>query len=172
MLIDTVTNIFMQSIQTSQLTIFSEVLALIFNPITLIAISLIIAIYLYIKSFKKQGIIFASAIFLTGILIKVSKEIFQRVRPLNQIVQETSFSFPSGHATMAIVFFGLILYMFSEKTSKKIKMISSLIAILSIFLVGFTRIYLRVHWLTDVLGGFILGGTILFLTILIFRKLT
>ncbi|MFH1238118.1 MAG: phosphatase PAP2 family protein [archaeon] len=172
MLIDTVTNIFMQSIQTSQLTIFSKVLALIFDPITLIAISLIIAIYLYVKSSKKKGIIFTSAILLTGILIKVSKEIFQRTRPLNQIVQEIGFSFPSGHSTMAVVFFGLIVYLFSKNKSKKIKLISSLIAILTIFLVGFTRIYLRVHWLTDIIGGFIFGGIILFLTILSFKKQT
>ena len=167
MLIDTTTNSLMQSIQNPILTTFSEILALIFEPLVLILISLIIATHLYIKSSKKQGIIFASAIFLTGILIKVFKEIFQRTRPLNQLVQETGFSFPSGHTTMIVVFFGLIIYLFSKK---KIKKVNSLIAILIIFLIGFTRVYLRVHWLTDIIGGFILGGIILFLTILTFKK--
>ncbi|MCK5449355.1 phosphatase PAP2 family protein [Candidatus Pacearchaeota archaeon] len=170
MLIDITTNTFMQSIQTPALTIFSEVLALIFDPINLIALSLIVTIYLYIKSSKKQGIIFGSAILLTGILIKLSKEIFQRARPLNQIIQETSFSFPSGHSTMAIVFFGLIIYLFSKNKSKKIKITSSLIAILIIILIGFTRVYLNVHWLTDIFGGFILGGIILILTISTFKN--
>lgn len=172
MLIDTATNSLMESIQNPLLTKFSEILALIFDPITLIAISFIISIYLYIKSSKKQGILFASAIFLTGVLIKISKEIFQRARPLNQIISETGFSFPSGHTTMAVVFFGLILYIVSKRKSKKIKKIDSLIALLIILLMGFTRIYLRVHWLTDVIGGFILGGIILSLAISILKKTT
>lgn len=170
MLIDIATNKLMQSIQTPILTIFSEILALIFDPLTLIIISLIIAIYLYIKSSKKQGVILASAILLTCILVKAFKELFQRIRPLNQIIQETGFSFPSGHTTMAVAFFGLITYLFSENKSKKTKTTISLISILMILLTGFTRIYLRVHWLTDIIGGFILGGTILLLSILAFRK--
>ena len=172
MLIDTATDTFMQSIQTPTLTTFSKTLALIFDPITLIIISLIIATYLYTKSSKKQGIIFASTILLTGILIKTSKWIFQRARPLNQIIQETGFSFPSGHTTMAIVFFGLIVYLFSKNKSKKIKTTASITAILLIFIIGFTRIYLRVHWLTDAIGGFLLGGTVLLLAISTFKKLT
>ncbi|MEA3248590.1 MAG: phosphatase PAP2 family protein [Nanoarchaeota archaeon] len=170
MLIDTTTNTLIQLIQNPILTLFSKTLSLIFDPLTLIAVSLIIAIYLYFKSSKKQSIIFISAVFLTGILIKISKEVFHRTRPLNQIIQETGFSFPSGHSTMAVVFFGLISYLFSKNKSKKTKITISLLTIIIIILIGFTRVYLNVHWLTDVIGGFFIGGIILLLTIFILEK--
>jgi len=170
MLIDTATNALMQSIQTPILTTISKIVSLVFDPLTLIIISLILAAYLYIKSSKKQGIFFASAIVSTGILIKVSKEIFQRVRPLNSIIQESGFSMPSGSSTMAVVFFGLLAYLFSRKKSKQVKLATALITILIVLLVAFTRIYLRVHWLTDVVAGLVLGTIILALSITTYKN--
>jgi len=154
MIIDIATNILMQSIETPILIIFSKIIAYALDPVVLVIISLILSTYLYFKISKKQGIFFATTILIAGILIKVLKEIFQRARPLNALITESSFSMPSGHATMAIVFFGLIIYLFTTKKNKLIPLIS---ATLITLLIGFTRIYLRVHWLTDVLAGFILG---------------
>jgi undecaprenyl-diphosphatase len=71
---------------------------------------------------------------------------------------EAGNSFPSGHVTSAVVLFGLLAF-FAWQTwkSARIKVVSgSLVAVLVSF-VGFTRIYLNVHWLTDVLAGYLLG---------------
>ena len=103
---------------------------------------------------------------ISGIIIKISKEVFQRARPLSSIINETNFTFPSGHATITVVFLGLITYLFSKKDSKKQM---TIVTIFLILFIGFTRIYLRVHWFTDVITGFILGSVILFTSIKLFE---
>ena len=97
---------------------------------------------------------------------KLSKEKFQRAKPLNTLIPETSFSRPSGHATIDVVFFGLITYLF---ITKKHKLTATLISTLIILITGFTRLYLRVHWLTDVIAGLTLGTIILITSILIYK---
>lgn len=167
MLIDITANAFMQSIQNPALTTFSKFIAIIFDPITLIIISLIIAAFLYFREEKKQAIFLASTMLTTGIIIKLLKEIFQRARPLNALILKSGFSFPSGSTTVALVFLGLIIYLFS---GKKYKFVTILTATLMILLIGFTRIYLQVHWLTDVVGGIFIGGIILITSIIIYKR--
>ena len=167
MIIDTATNALMQLIETPILIIFSKIIAYALDPVVLIIVSLILATYLYFKISKKKGLFLATTILLTGIIIIALKEIFQRARPINALITESSFSMPSGHATMAVIFFGLIIYLFTSKKNKiKIYVTTTLI----ILLIGFTRIYLRVHWLTDIIAGFSIGGIILITSILIYKK--
>jgi len=170
MLIDAVAYSFMQSIQNPLFTVISKFISFAFDPLTLILISFILATYLYVKFSKKRGIFFALIIFLTGVLIKLSKEIFQRARPLNPIIQESGFSMPSGHAAIALVFFGILSFLFSRRKSPTIQFTTTILAILIILLTSFSRVYLRVHWLTDVLGGLLLGAGILALGIWYVKK--
>ena len=167
MTIDIATNALAQQIENPTLTIFSKIIAHTFDPIVLVIIGILIASYIYIKVSKKKGIFLAATILITGILIKIFKEIFQRARPLNSLIPESSFAMPSGHATMIIVFFGLIIYSLTNKKHRKTTLIIT--ALISL-IIGLTRIYLRVHWLTDVIAGFILGGIILTIAILIYKK--
>ena len=167
MICDTVVNSFMQSIENPAMVAFSKVLAPIFDPVVLIVLSLIIIPYVYMKSSKRKGILFGGVIIITGGIILAAKETFQRARPMGSLVPEFSYSFPSGHATMAVVFFGLLVYLF---VNKKYKVHGIVVASLLMILIGLSRIYLRVHWMTDVLGGFVLGGIILAVGIWAFRK--
>lgn len=82
-----------------------------------------------------------------------------RPRPaLSQFV-ETTFSFPSGHATGAILIFGLATYLLiRSKVARKIKIYGSYALVALILLIGFSRIYLGVHYVSDVLVGFAVGG--------------
>ncbi|MBR9702102.1 phosphatase PAP2 family protein [Candidatus Pacearchaeota archaeon] len=166
MAIDSATNVLMQSIENSVLTSFSKIIAIITDPLILLITSLIIAAILYLKKRNKQATLLATTTIATAILIKLSKQIIQRARPLNALVQEISSAFPSGHTTMAVVFFGLIAYLFITKKQKLAAIITTLI----ILLIAFTRIYLRVHWLTDVIAGVILGTIILAISITIHKK--
>jgi membrane-associated phospholipid phosphatase len=156
MTIDVAVNVFMRSLETSTLTYLSKFVAVALEPFVVIFLSLIIALYLYLKRSKKQGILFAATIFVTGILIKLLKEIFQKARPLDSLVQDVGFSFPSGHTLMTVVFLGLLFYFF---TNRKLWMVL-VVAVLVVF-VGFTRLYLGVHWLTDIVASFVLGAVIL-----------
>lgn len=167
MIIDTAVNAFMQSIETPVLTMVSKTIAPIFDPIVLIVLSLIIAPYIYIKSSRRNGVLFGVVIVVSGGLIMALKQTFERMRPLNALLPELSSSFPSGHATMAVVFFGLLVHLF---VSKRYKIHGIVIVGLMVLIVGLSRVYLRVHWLTDILGGFVFGGIILAVGIWIFRE--
>ena len=85
---------------------------------------------------------------------------------------ETSYSFPSGHSMMSMVFYGLVIY-YVRKFVKK-KWISNLLTVvlsLVILAVGITRIYLGVHYATDVLAAYVFGFIYLFVFIKFLEKL-
>ncbi len=100
----------------------------------------------------------------------IIKWIVHRPRPGNALLDLTGYSFPSGHATMAIIFFSLLLYSFKDDIKNKVLRGFFIAAnILLFLLIGFSRIYLNVHWLSDVIGGFALGLFWLTIFILIFK---
>ncbi|HEX6333530.1 MAG TPA: phosphatase PAP2 family protein [Flavisolibacter sp.] len=101
-----------------------------------------------------------AAIGITGFLINFSlKRLFQRVRPDGQLIEELkNFSFPSGHASGGFIFYGLVTYLvWKEDISRTWKWIISVLLLLIVLLIGFSRIYLRVHYATDVIAGFCVG---------------
>ena len=83
-----------------------------------------------------------------------------------------NFSFPSGHATSALIFYGLCAYLlWKSKIPKVWKWVSAVILFLFSLLIGFSRVYLRVHYASDVLAGFCVGSAWLILIIFILEKL-
>ncbi|PIZ99065.1 MAG: hypothetical protein COX77_02620 [Candidatus Komeilibacteria bacterium CG_4_10_14_0_2_um_filter_37_10] len=108
-----------------------------------------------------------------GLVLEIlTKLIVQRARPINGLLTISSYSFPSGHATMALLFFSLVIYIFhNDFNNKIIKNLFIGVNVLLILLIGFSRIYLNVHWLSDVLAGLALGLFWLTVLILIFRVL-
>jgi len=93
------------------------------------------------------------------LLMFILKFYFQRDRPLLPVIGEAKgFSFPSGHALMSVVFYGLFIHMIWHEV--KIKWLRNLLIVLMsilILLIGFSRIYLRVHYASDVMAGLALG---------------
>lgn len=92
-------------------------------------------------------------------LMFLLKNVFNRVRPAVPLLEEArGLSFPSGHALMSVTFYGLLIYavyhLWKNRTAKW-SMIIFLIVL--IILIGFSRIYLRVHYTSDVLAGFAMG---------------
>ncbi|MDQ4140386.1 MAG: phosphatase PAP2 family protein [Bacteroidota bacterium] len=96
----------------------------------------------------------------SGITMHFSKVYFHRERPLNlaYYTTEASFSFPSGHSTSAMALVGVLCYIaFLEVKSRSTCTLIFTAGIGYILLMGFSRIYLGVHFLTDVAAGFLLG---------------
>ena len=122
---------------------------------------------------KKTGMYIALNAGLCCLINQAIKFIVARPRPINiNMVEESGFSFPSGHSMMSVAFYGLLIYFISQKKWKKSRkiLLSSLLMLL-IFLIGVSRIYLGVHFASDVLAGFALATAYLLLFIeLVFKK--
>src|SRR6185503_3049979 len=89
------------------------------------------------------------------------KLLFERSRPVftNPIIVEQFFSFPSGHAMMSMIGYGMLAYFVLLRVSNRwARLAVVLIAAIIIILIGFSRIYLGVHYFSDVLAGFAAGG--------------
>ena len=87
------------------------------------------------------------------------KLVFQRPRPnVSHLVEESGYSFPSGHA-MTITTFGILLifFLWQSKLSKNKKVFGSILIVLLILLVSFSRVFLGVHYASDILAGIMLG---------------
>ncbi|MFA6550762.1 MAG: bifunctional DedA family/phosphatase PAP2 family protein [Candidatus Gracilibacteria bacterium] len=98
------------------------------------------------------------------------KGIVERPRPTNALFFVDNYSLPSGHATMAFIFFTMLLYSFKDdfKSALKKKLFITG-CIFGFLLIGFSRIFLNVHWFSDVIAGFALGLFWITLLILIFK---
>ena len=93
------------------------------------------------------------------VLMLLLKQLFQRKRPLSPLLNAAKgLSFPSGHAIMAVTFYGLVVYILQHSIENElIRIVLISFFIVLALLIGFSRIYLRVHYTSDVLGGFIIG---------------
>jgi len=92
-------------------------------------------------------------------LMFLLKLTFQRLRPDVPLLEKVQgFSFPSGHALMSVVFYGLLIYIaWHEIQTRWIKNLTIAFLGVLILLIGFSRIYLRVHYASDVIAGFAVG---------------
>ena len=131
-----------------------------------------VMLFLLIKN-KKIGLSIISNIVIITILNQLLKRILQRPRPTEfRIVEETGYSFPSGHSMVSMAFYGYLIYLIYRYIKNKyIKW--SLIVLLSILicLIGISRIYLGVHYTSDVLGGFLLSISYLVVYISLIKNL-
>ncbi|WP_445491096.1 phosphatase PAP2 family protein [Niallia sp. 03133] len=108
---------------------------------------------------------------LGGLLNKGLKWFFKRERPdILPLVVEQSYSFPSGHSMGAILFYGSLAFIIIHLIkSAGIKLITVILMAIFILSIGISRIYLGVHYPTDVLGGYSIGIAFLYLCILCFH---
>ena len=121
-------------------------------------IVLTIVLFVVIKN-KKIGVSIFSNLVIVTILNQLLKGILQRPRPTEyRIIEETGYSFPSGHSMISMAFYGYLIYLIYKYVKNKyIKWISIVVLSLLICTIGISRIYLGVHYTSDVLGGFLIS---------------
>lgn len=129
-------------------------------------ITLTVILFILIKN-KKIGLSIFSNLVIITVLNQLLKRILQRPRPTEfRIIEETGYSFPSGHSMVSMAFYGYLIYLIYKYVKNKyVKWI--LIVLLSILIcsIGVSRIYLGVHYTSDVLGGFLVSISYLVLFI-------
>ena len=134
-------------------------------------IALAIVLFIVIKN-KKVGISIFTNLAIITILNQLLKRILQRPRPTEyRIIEETGYSFPSGHSMISMAFYGYLIYLIYKYIENKyVKWI--LISLLSILIcmIGVSRIYLGVHYTSDVLGGFCISISYLVIYISAVKK--
>lgn len=92
-------------------------------------------------------------------LTTIGKYAFARERPSTALFHESLYSFPSGHATIAVAFYGFVLYTFFQETPTfRSKLNLFFIALTVIILIGMSRIYFGVHYVSDVWAGYLVGA--------------
>ena len=121
-------------------------------------IVLTIALFILIRN-KKIGVSIFSNLVLVTILNQLLKRILQRPRPTEyRIIEETGYSFPSGHSMVSMAFYGYLIYLIYKYVKNKyVKWISIVLLSILICSIGVSRIYLGVHYTSDVLGGFFIS---------------
>jgi membrane-associated phospholipid phosphatase len=134
----------------------------VFLPLTLLVTGV-----LWLYGRRLESVLFIGGISFTGAAVYFLKLLTDRARPaLSSILHETSAAFPSGHAALSLFFFGFLAYLLSRRFQKKRYSLLIFATGLTIAgLIGTSRVYLNVHWLSDVLGGFALAAAFLSLCI-------
>jgi undecaprenyl-diphosphatase len=107
------------------------------------------------------------------VLMLLLKQLFQRKRPLSPLLKAAKgLSFPSGHAIMAVTFYGLLIYILQHSiTIDWLNWLLKILLILLILLIGFSRVYLRVHYASDVAAGFVIGLLWLLISLVVLKWL-
>lgn len=152
---------FIISFQNDTLTNIMKVITSLANPLTIVSLCLISLLSLIWK--YKASIYLIIVTIITTLFNFLTKNIVLRTRPNHlRLIEETGYSFPSGHAMGSIAFYGFIIFLLSKsKINKNLKIFLSVIIGLTIFLIGISRIYVGVHYPSDIIGGFLLGYIIL-----------
>lgn len=161
------------TVVTNGRTRFMQAITLLGKHQFLIPANLILIFYfLWIPRQNWYSISVATIALSSLALMILLKQLFRRKRPLSPLLKAVKgLSFPSGHAIMAVTFFGLIIYCVNHADwppSLKVSLIVLLVIL--ILLIGFSRIYLRVHYASDVVSGFIIGLLWLLISLALIKK--
>lgn len=144
------------------------------TPVFLVPANLLLIVYfLFIKKHKWYSIkIPAIALSSLGLMFLL-KGLFDRQRPsVPLLFSAKGLSFPSGHALMSVTFYGLLVYIiFKSVHNKPWKWTLILLLILLIIIIGMSRVYLRVHYATDVIAGYCIGFLWLVFTLWLLNKI-
>ena len=170
--IDIIINNFFQENYTEFWREFFIIIAEIWDKYWVGILALLFGIYFYKKNYINKLITLFVTMFL-GVSSSIAiKYLVARERPENMIIEYWGYSFPSGHSVFAVLFYGLLVYLFWDIIKNKIlKFAILLFAVIMWVLVVISRLYLSVHYFTDVLTGIIIGLIWLIFGILLYKKL-
>lgn len=147
---------FILSIRNKNLTDTMNTITNIGSAYSLIVITILLLFFL--KN-KKTCLLITLNLIFSFLSSQIVKFILQRERPINiGLVSASGYSYPSGHSMVSMAYFGFMAYLIYKNISNVfLKIIFIMLFILLSIVIGFSRIYLGVHYFSDVLGGFLLS---------------
>jgi len=169
--IDTLVSANISSIYSDNLTMLMKTISTIGAMKESLALSFVFVLWLvYKKRWIDEAKVYTFSLLFSIASFAIIKQLIGRVRPHSILVDAHNYSFPSGHSTMAMAIALGVYFVFVDKI--KHKFLWLFIAIGWALLVGFSRIYLNVHWVSDVLAGFSLGIVCALLASLFVHKIS
>ncbi len=160
--VDCLVKSWIEQIRSSQADIFFQGLSELGSPYAFIILGVLAVVILWASGRIWGTRVLSLGLLFSWSLMKVMKELIGRERPSGeQLTIATGMSFPSGHAMLSLVFYGYIAYLLLRYGQSLAWRIAAYGLMLLIVLIGFSRIYLNVHYASDVLAGFIIAAVIL-----------
>jgi membrane-associated phospholipid phosphatase len=163
----------LEGIVNEPFTRFMQGITFLGNHQFLIPANLLLIVYFLFVKNRRWYSVKVPVIALGGVLLMyILKQIFNRSRPLVPLLEPVQgLSFPSGHALMSMSFYGLLIFIVWENIQNRFwKWLLSFLLMTLILLIGFSRIYLRLHYFSDVMAGFAAGIIWLSLSIWVVRR--
>ena len=163
-------NQFIKYLINPHLTTIFKFITNIGGPVSLIITTIIL---MFLIKEKKINLSLIINLLTITIINTIIKELVKRPRPSGyNIITETGYSFPSGHSMVGLAYFGYLIYLTNKYLSNKyLKLTITIFLSLLIISIGLSRIYLGVHYASDVIAGFLLSSIYLIIFILITNKL-
>ena len=150
-----------QSLKNEYLTVFYKMITIIADTYQSAIITILIVAFLYIKKHYREAFFLAITMSACGIAMPLLKNIFSRERPdFYRLIEISGYSFPSGHTTSATTMYLTLAIVVLSIMNKLNKYFIFSIAVIGIVIIGSSRIYLGVHYPTDVMAGICLGISI------------
>ncbi len=172
---DVAISLWLQGLNLPFLNPIMQTASYINSMIPAIVIVALVAGGLWASGRKLEPILIASLTSSAALLNWLLKLLISRPRPGNELIQvlgeNNGLSFPSGHITYAVVFYGFLFYL-APRLIKQPAVTVALrcLLLLLILLTGTSRVYLGAHWSSDVLGSLLLGGLLLAPTITLYHN--
>lgn len=136
------------------------------SPLIIIALGELLALYFLSRKKFLEAVFINIVLVSTWLMINYLKILFGRSRPLGEaLTAATGYSLPSGHAMIALIFYGFLAYLLWKKWPSTIGKAGVALMTFLILLIGSSRLYLNVHYLSDVLAGYLCGAIMLWLFI-------
>lgn len=153
--------------RTNALTYAMQVITAFGNGVTVWLLVIMTGILLSLEKKYIYAIALALSVSGASIVALAMKQVLVRPRPaMLPLVSESTFSFPSGHASLSLAFYGILIYfLLRYACAEWVRIAGAIGGIIMIAAIGFSRVYLGVHWPSDVIGGYVLVGMWLYLVI-------
>lgn len=162
-----------QGIESPFLTSVMKLFTIIGSFYFVIAIVLFMSFIMYFKMGLRSELILLFIVTLgTPLLNKILKHYFQRERPiLHRLIEINGYSFPSGHAMNALALYGVLTFILWKYMKSHLRhTILLVVSILFIMMIGLSRVYLGVHYPTDIIGGYVASSIWLTIAIWFYQK--
>ncbi|NOV03903.1 phosphatase PAP2 family protein [Paenibacillus planticolens] len=164
---------YVQGLEHPLLTSIMKFFTFIGGGYPVVVITLIIIFFLYkVLHHRRELILFVWVVIGSALLNETLKLIFHRARPMiHRIVDANGFSFPSGHSMAAFSLYGVVAFLLWRHIATPLgRGILILVSIAMILTIGISRIYLGVHYPSDVIGGFLASGSWLAISIWFYQR--